>query len=426
MRVRAVFLCVVGLHVLALVAWGSPAPIYDESGYLQGGEEIARWVRCSTGLWTGAECAASSADSLGRLAWHNPGYSALFPIAALLPGPAALWIRLLQVFAGLAAGAATYALLRRWRSDSVALVGALVVWLHPVQIFFRLTLWPVALATLGAILVALLAVRLAEAPGRVRRARQLGLALLLLVFVWPQALALVPFVAVFALRLGRPAARRVLGPLVLIWLPWALLVSLVLGRPSAMDLAAAENAALGNNPWIADGRGSALHDPEAVRALAAEAEAGCPDANGVERLRCRSRKQDAIARESIASDPAAALKRAGLRLVETWHPDEFVARHLADDRVLVHPLRGPRAQSTIGSIVRVAEVLVLLAAALAALGALRDRRVAAFMGAVLITSLPVLLTVGLTRLRQPMLCWIVIAALLVVSRAQSRAYTPRP
>ena len=34
MRVRAVFLCVVGLHVLALVAWGSPAPIYDESGYL--------------------------------------------------------------------------------------------------------------------------------------------------------------------------------------------------------------------------------------------------------------------------------------------------------------------------------------------------------------------------------------------------------
>lgn len=424
MSVRGVFLGVVGLHALALVAWGAPTPIYDEAGYLRGGEEVARWLRCSTGLWSGPECAASSARSLGHLAWHNPGYSALFPIAALLPGPAALWIRLLQVFAGLAAGAATYALLLRWRGETVALIGALVVWLHPVQIFFRLTLWPVALATLGAALLALLVVRLAEAPGSVRRARQLGLVLLAIVFVWPQTLALAPFIALWSLRLGKPVLARVLGPLLLVWLPWVLLVSLVLARPSAMGLFAPEDSALGNNPWIAPLRGSALHDRAAVRRLRSEANAGCEAMTGVAELRCRSDRYAAITRQTIAADPLAAMLRGGLRLAETWRPDDFVARHLADQRTGFAPHRS--VGEIAGVVVRLCEIVVLLAAAFAAVSAVRDRRVAAFMLAVALTSLPVLAAVGLTRVRQAMLPWIVVAALLAASRGPGRAYTPRP
>ncbi len=424
MRVRAVLLAVVGLHLLALVAWGDAAPIYDESGYLRAGEEVARWLRCTAGVWSGPLCAEATVSALGRLAWHNPGYAALFPLAALLPGSAAVWIRLLQVGAGLAAGAATGAVLRRVTSDRVALLGAAVVWLHPVQIFYRLTLWPVALATLGVALFTLGVVRLAEQRSSAARGWQLGGTLLVLVFVWPQALALVPFVGLWTLRLGAPTSGRVLGPLAVVWLPWVLALSVLLGRPTAMDLASAENAALGNNPFIATGRGSSLHDPEAMEQVTFEAGVGCPQNDALALLRCRAQRYDGIARTTITADPGAALARAGLRLSETWRPDDFVARHLADRRVFDSP--SPAWSALVRGLVGAAEVAVLLAAALAALVALRDRRIEALMLAVLVTTAPVLLTVGLTRLRQPMLPWIVIAALLAVGHLRRRAYTPPP
>ena len=417
---RRALVVVAALHCVLLFGWGAADPIYDEVGYLAAGEEVARFVRCTVGLVSGPDCAAAGPSSLGRLAWHNPGYAALFPIAALLPGPAALWIRLLQIAAGLIAGAATGALLRRWTSERVALVGALVVWLHPVQLFFRMTLWPVAVATGAAAVSALLVARLAERPGSEQRARQLGLAVVVLVFVWPPALALVPFGAVWAARLGRNGGH-LLGPLLLTWLPWALLASLILGRPSAMDLAAAENTALGNNPWIADGRGSALHDPPAVQRLRFESAVGCPAEAGLERLRCRAARQDAISRRTMAEDPAGAAQRALLRFLETWRPDDFVDRHLADLRVWAKPPpAGIRAAS--GAAARLAEIGTLLAVLLACVGALRDRRVALLVGAAVLATTPVLLTVGLTRLRQPGLPWIVAAVLLTLPHLR-RTYT---
>ena len=379
------------VHVALLVAWGSPEPLHDELGYVKTGELVADQLRGGV-----------DPSVLGRVAWHNAGYSALFVGAELLFGDARLPLRLLQLLVGLLAGLLVFHGLRRRVPRALALAGALVVWLHPSLLFFRLTFWPVSLAVLLTSAVALCALRLAEAPDDPGRQWELGLSLAPLPFFAPQALALVPILLAWP---GLRRAPRVLGPLLALWLPWMVAVSLALGTFAPIDLAGPRNLALGNHPAIAEGRGSLWGDPEGKAALQAELESACPQASQADRVRCEVAESIRLARATATADPGAALSRAGLRLVETWLPDRFLVRHLEELG---------RPPPVVLPVLLLVLHLLVLAAALLGLRT-REGRVA-WIGAVA-WCVPVLLTVGFTRLRQPLLPWLVVAGVLGLAEA---------
>ena len=75
----ASFTAVLILKAVLLVAWGNPTPLHDELGYLAASDAAVEWIR-DPGL------RASGHSELGRLAWHNPGYSAIFPALGLVLG----------------------------------------------------------------------------------------------------------------------------------------------------------------------------------------------------------------------------------------------------------------------------------------------------------------------------------------------------
>lgn len=404
------------LQGLLWFAWGSPEPIYDEAGYLAGGEAVGRLVRCSLGLEVGPACGAVGLADLGRLLWHNPGWSALFAVADLLPGSAAAWIRGLNLIAGVLAGFATWAALRGAVPRAHALGAAALVWLLPAQLYFRLTLWPVALGT-ALVAGAVLAVRRAAERPTPDRQHQLGLLLLALVLVWPLALTAVPLVGLGLARLaGREAVlrtvSRVAGPALGAWVLLVLTTSLALQVPTNGTLASPENLALANNPWIPAGRGSSLHAPESVRRVRFEAHQVCPQGNGLPAVRCRARVWRSLAGDTIARAPGEALGRAGLRILETWRRDDYLPRHVADERAVLRRAPPP----FLIDVEQAAELLVLaLLFVSAALGA-RDRRVLALLAVVALCTLPVALGVGVTRLRQPLLPIIAVAAALTLAR----------
>lgn len=402
------------LQSLLFLAWGDPQPIYDEAGYISAGETVAQWLRCGGSVQ--GLCAEATASSLGALLWHNPGYSALFVVAELLPGSAANWIRALQLVAGLLAGACVHRVLRPHTPPGIALAAAWVIWLYPVQLFFRVTLWPVAVATAAVAVVVLLAVRVHAEPS-LRARLELSGGFLVLSLVYPMALAATPLLAVWLLQLGnrrglgrRPAAD-VLAPTLGLWAGLIIMTSIALGTPSLGLLAGPENRALGNNPHIAQWRGSSLHDPASVQALRADVERGCPPAKPLSTLRCHAQSHRAIARDTVARAPGTAALRAGLRVVETWAPDEYVARHLSDSRVSTRW----SFPASVPMLVRIAEVILLTGVLLLPLGG-RDRRVRGLLIVVILCTAPIALGVGVTRLRQPLLPLIVLAAALTLAR----------
>ncbi len=409
----ATVLAVAAVQAVLWWAWGSPAPIFDEAGYLAAGHAVGDWLRCAAGR----SCVEASGASLGRLLWHNPGYAALFVVADLLPGDPAGWIRAAQLVAGLLAGLWVRSLLAPRLGPRAALLAAALVWLHPTQLFFRLTLWPVALATAAFAGVALLAARLDRAP-TVRGQLGLGAALVVLTLLHPPALGVVPVVALWLLR-TRPRRLAIVGPVLLpTVLTWTLLfaaTSAALATPSLGLLSGPENAALGNNPYIAPGRGSSLHDAASVRRLRGDVQAECPPVAPLERLRCEARAYDRIASRAVRAHPGAAATRALLRVLETWAPDEYVARHLADPRVRTRwPL-----PSVVPLLVRAAELGTLLLLLGVALGA-RDRDVLAVAVTAALCTAPVLFSVGLTRLSQPLLPLLVVGAALTAARYHQR------
>ena len=380
------FAVVAALHLALLIAWGSPAPLHDELGYARTGQLVA------DGLLQGGD-----PELLGRVAWHNPGYGGLFVAASLLPGDGQLVMRLLQVAAGLLAGLLVFHGLRRRVSPAWALAGAMAVWLHPSQLFFRVSFWPVAVATLLTAAVALCALRLAEAPDEPGRQWELGLALAPLPFFAPQALALIPGLLLWP---GPRRAPRVLGPLLALWLPWMVAVSLALGTFTPIDLAGPRNLVLGNHPAVAEHRGSLWGDPGGKGLLQVELDAACGQDRQAARVRCEALESKRIARRTALEAPGAAVRRAGLRLLETWQPDRFLPRRLRE-------LDRPGAEGL--ALLLLLLHFALVGAALAGLGRPEGR--AAWAG-VLLWCVPVLLTVGFTRLRQPLLPWLVVAAVV--------------
>lgn len=381
-----IFIAVAALHVILLVSWGSPEPLHDELGYVETGRLAAEQLRVG-----------GDPTVLGRVAWHNAGYSALFVVTELLFGDSQLPVRLLQVLAGLLAGLLLYHGLRRRTGRPLALMAALALWLHPSMLFFRLSFWPVSIAVLLTSAVALCALRLADAPDRPGRQWELGLALAPLPFFAPQALALIPALLIWP---GVRRAPRVLGPALALWLPWMVAVSLALGTFTPIDLAGPGNLVLGNHPAIAPDRGSLWGDAEGKAALQLELDATCGQEADAERIRCEAGQATRLARATVAAAPGAAARRAGLRLLETWQTDRFLPRRLEElERV---PPPGLNALL----------LLVHLAVLALALLGLRTREGRAAWLGVAAWCVPVLLTVGFTRLRQPLLPWLIVAGVL--------------
>lgn len=397
------------LHGLLWLAWGTPTPVYDEAGYIAAGRAVADQIRCTAG------CEGSLSAALGRLLWHNPGYSAAFVVAELLPGGSALWIRLLQIAAGLLGAACVHRLLERRLSGPWPLLAAAAFALHPTHLFFRLTLWPVAVAACGVALVTLLLDRLdAEPTGG--RAWTTGCAYAGLTAVFPPALGAAPLLLGLSLRRHlRPRAAAILVPAAAMWAAFALASTLALGQP-ALLLSEPENAALGNNPWIADGRGSSLHDKESVRLLRGTVDRACPPTGGLDELRCAAREHRRIARETVRGAPLAAVGRSVLRILETWAPDDYVERHLRDERV---GWSSPASPALL-ALVALAELATLLLVLVAAAGAARSRRVLLLVAAIALCTAPVVFGVGLTRLRQPLLPLVLVAAALTLGRYHRR------
>ena len=395
------------------LGWGSPTPIYDEAGYLAAGTAGADAIRC---LVSQAEGCSGLAAALGRVLWHNPGYSALFVLADLLPGDAASWIRGLQMVSGLLAAAFVHQALAARTSSAIALAAAAFVGLHPTHLFFRLTLWPVALGTALFAAAALLMLGLRDRPSRGGE-RALSGVLLALTLIHPLALGLL-IVLPGWIRTNTPAASwiRILAPTLLVWTAVATASSIAVQSP-ALLVASPENAALGNNPWIDAHRGSSLHDRLSVQRLRAEVEGRCPDGlEPLHRLRCRAEHHRSIAGATIQANPTGALWRAVLRVLETWAPDDYTGRHLFDARVGA----GTLMRSLAPPLVLLAELATLLLPVGLALGAARDRRVLAVASTVMACTAPVLLGVGLPRLRQPLLPILVVGAALTWARYHQR------
>jgi hypothetical protein len=279
------------------------------------------------------------------------------------------------------------------------------------MLFFRVSLWPVAFAALGTTLVAYWVLQ-GEGPNE---ARQVGW--FRSPFGW--TLALLPFFAASALLLlpglwfvvGRRRFATLVAPSLALWLPWTLALSLALGAFVPVDLSSSRNLALGNHPAISEGRGSLWGDPEAKAGYLAELAAACPQTDGVLRKRCAHRFNTALAKKTAAGDPSAALKRAVLRAKETWVPGSFLPRALKE--------RGLRSSP------QVVAVLALLhwpLMAFALLGLLTRPGRTALAGAALWT-LPVLVAVGFTRLRQPILPFLLVAASFGI-HSLARAFPP--
>ncbi|MCP4868895.1 MAG: hypothetical protein GY898_09260 [Proteobacteria bacterium] len=381
------FVAVAVVQVVLFQAWGTPPLRYDEVGYQAAADGFTAWA--------GDGFPTPIPADVGRIAVHNPGYGAVAGLiqwlSGTLPGP----LRLLQLLAGLLTGLVVFHALRRRVPETWALVGALAVWLHPSALFFRLTLWPTAFATGLVALVLLCALRLADDPDDRSRQWALGLTFAPLPFFAAPSLALLPALLAWP---GPRRGWRVAVPAAALWIPWMLGLSLLLQTFTPMDTSGPCNVALGNHELIradASSLWGSLAERESFEALRASA---CRHRDPLAELRCEARWCKDVAAATVASDPGAAAGRALLRVGATWQVDAFAVRHFElIDRGVPAGLEALVTASHFG----------LLALALVGL---RTREGRAAWIAIALWTVPVLLSVGFTRIRQPLLPVLVFAA----------------
>jgi len=373
----------------ALLVWGDPELLHDEADYVSQAKLVAAWLS--------GEGGASTMEALGRLALHNPGYSFLVAVAEATTQEAALTLRLLQAAAGVITGLVLYGALAGRVGTTLALVAAWVVWAHPTLIFFRLTLWPVTFAALGVSLAAAEGLRLYGRADSKPPRWTLPLTLAVLPFFSASGWLLLPLVF---LLFERQQAMRACAPAIVLWCLWTCVLSIGLGTPTATDLSASRNLALANHPAISEGRGSLWGDPTQKAVYLSELEARCTSSNLRTKKRCEHAYNLDVASGHIAKEPWEAVVRAGHRLTETWEPDRFLVRHL--------DARGGFTFSS-SQLPKLIAALHWSLLFLSLLG-LRTPQGRAALLAVLLWTMPVLLTVGFTRLRQPVLALLLIAA----------------
>jgi hypothetical protein len=336
-------------------------------------------------------------EALGRLALHNPGYSFLVALIEAASGEAVLILRLLQIGAGIITGLVLYSALAERIGAKLALVVAWVFWAHPTLFFFRLTLWPVTFAALGTSLAAAEALRLYDSPSSESRGWTLPLTLAVLPFFSASGWLFLPLT--FFLFERRKAVRTC-APAIVLWCLWTLTLSLGLGTPTTTDLSASRNIALANHPAISADRGSLWGDPAQKAIYLAEVETRCASSNLRTKKRCEHRYNLGIAKEHIVKNPGQAIIRSGRRLAETWGPDRFLLRHLSERGVRIHNTSHlPQLLATLHWAIMLFSLL-----------GLRTPQGRASLLAALVWSLPVVLAVGFTRLRQPLLPLLLLSA----------------
>jgi hypothetical protein len=93
-------------------------------------------------------------------------------------------------------------------------------------------------------------------------------------------------------------------------------------------------------------------------------------------------------------------------VIETWRPDDFLPRHLADADAFP-PAGLPRTAAGARRVLVVLHAGVLLALIAVVLGGRRRRDLRVLATAIALWTLPAALSVGMTRLRQPTWVWIV-------------------
>ena len=397
--------CVV--QTAALLAWGSPELIHDEVDYISQGQLLGHWIAGESGV--------SFSEVLGRITLHNPGYATLAAVLEALTGHGANSLRLLQALAGLATGVVLFDALSPRIGARVALPITLVFWLHPSMVFFRLTLWPVAFVTLGTALIAHAALQLRDTPKSASSRRVFAWTLAILPFFAPSAWLLIPL-AVFAW--GTRRALPLCGPALALWVLWTLSLSLALGAFVPTDLSASRNVVLANHPAISEGRGSLWGDPEGKKVYLSELAAACSAPEPRARKRCQQRFHLHTARQTVSSAPSEAVTRALRRVVETWGPDRFLIRHLSAESA-------PGGQGTEGQLSALSLVLAILHSLLlgSALLGLRTPEGRAALWAAVVWSLPIVVAVGFTRMRQPALPFLLIAAGFGISSVWGTART---
>jgi hypothetical protein len=395
------FVGVAALKVGLMMAWGDRALLFDEESYRRAGEAAAGWLR--GGLST------ADLSGPGRIAWHNPGYGLVFTAAALLPGPAVLWVRLLQLVAGLLSGVLLARTLEPRVGSRWAAVAAGALWLHPSMLYFGVALWPVGLATLGTTALLFAGDRWTRRRDHSQAQWEFGIALAALPFFAAPALFLLPGVAALV---GVRRWPRVLGPAIVTVGAWSFALSLALGTWVPFDLAGPRNLALGNNEQIADGRGSLWGDAENKEVYLLRLEEACGDSMDRQRLACEVRWCTTEARSWALAHPGLALEKASLRVLETWRPDTFLPRHLA--RAEQFPPDGlaelAQASRFVLAALQFAGLALLLLAILS-----RRRELRPLLLGLILWTLPAAMSVGLTRIRQPVWPWIVAAAILLLA-----------
>jgi len=383
------FLLACVAQAAAFFAWGNPELLHDEADYLSQATLFASWLS--------GQGETTAAEALGRLALHNPGYSLLVALTEASSLQTVLVLRLLQIAAGLMTGLVVYVALAGRVGSRLALCVAWVIWLHPTLVFFRLTLWPVTLAVLGTSLAAAEALRISNKAGSEPTGWILPLILAVLPFFSASGWLFLPLAFVV---FGRARALRMCSPAIALWCIWTLVLSFGLGSPATTDLSASRNLVLANHPAISEGRGSLWGDPAQKAIYLADLEANCASRNLREEKRCEHNYNLDLALRHVAEKPWSAVVRAGHRLTETWQSDRFLLRHLDElDEV----------EDVTGHLAKLLVPLHWVILVLSLLG-LRTAQGRAALLAVVVWTAPVFLTVGFTRLRQPMLPLLLIAA----------------
>ena len=110
------------------------SPVHTSSagneGFLIRAEVVVGWLSASPS-------STSSDNPLFALFWHAPGYSLLVAMASFVFAEPGTLLAALQSLAGVGTGLVVYLLLVRHLSAAFALLGALVIWLHPSMLYFE-------------------------------------------------------------------------------------------------------------------------------------------------------------------------------------------------------------------------------------------------------------------------------------------------
>ena len=389
------------LRVVLFVIFAEPAALSADEGYLAAADGVVQWLGSAPGSG-GVE------NPLLALFWHNPAYSALVALFALVFGDPWAALAVVQSVCGLVSGLLVFALLSRSVSRPFALAGAACLWLHPSVLFFEHQVSSVSLSTVLCAALAYTTSRLADDPQSAPLQWRVGLALLPLPWLGSGGLLLVPVVAAVT---SRNAWLRCIGPAVALWMPAMVFASLWLGMLTPLSLDAPTRVALGNNPLVRVGQGSLLGNPEASSAFRSAIEEKCGRDWSRAQLRCGARSARRVVTATVASNPSAAVRRAVFRVLQTWVPD----RGLADS--LQSSGREGEGRSRLWRLI-VALLLtplhlgLLAGLAVAILNVRRSPQLRFLLLAIFAWTLPVVFSVGATSLRQAALPWLLSASLL--------------